>query len=363
MDFIKYGVGIDVSMKKFDVCISVIDVLQKVTVKGTSSFANSAKGFDSFKKWIEKHAKLPLPKVLLMEATGIYHEQLAWYLYYKGLPVSVILPTRANKYKQALGLRSKTDGIDAKGLSRMACEQAHTLWNPLSENIYVLRMHTRQIEDLAVAINVFRNQLHALEHGMYRNKELEKMTAKHITMLEKGKTKLEAAIKAIINEDDVLKGKFEKLTSFKGMGMLSAAIIVSELNAFALIENQAQLVSYAGYDVVENQSGKHRGKTKISKAGNGHIRRALHFPALNAVRYNQKPFSDLYERVYKRSAIKMKGYVAVQKKILITLYALWKNDAFFDENKAVEHTQISKGKEAAPSFFSSAGQTAYPVKN
>ncbi len=123
MDYLKYGIGIDMSMKKFDVCISVIDMEQKVTIKSSTSFFNNAKGFDSFKKWVEKHTKLSLPMVFLVEATGIYHEQLAWYLYHNDLPVSVILPNKASKYKQALGLRSKTDGIDAKGLSRMACEQ------------------------------------------------------------------------------------------------------------------------------------------------------------------------------------------------------------------------------------------------
>ena len=80
------------------------------------------------------------------------------------------------------------------------------------------------------------------------------------------------------------------------------------------------------YDVVENQSGKHFGKTKISKKGNAHIRRILHMPSFTVVRYDQKPFADLFERVYERTNIKMKGYVAVQKKMLIYIYTLWKNN-------------------------------------
>lgn len=66
---------------------------------------------------------------------------------------------------------------------------------------------------------------------------------------------------------------------------MSVVTVIAETNGFALIKNQRQLVSYAGYDVVENQSGKRAGKTKISKKGNSHIRRILHMPALNAVRY------------------------------------------------------------------------------
>jgi hypothetical protein len=82
--------------------------------------------------------------------------------------------------------------------------------------------------------------------------------------------------------------------------------------------------------VVENQSGDHVGKTKISKKGNSHIRRILHMPALNVVTYEVKPFADLYQRVFSRTGIKMKGYVAVQKKLLTMMYTLWKRNELFE---------------------------------
>lgn len=86
----------------------------------------------------------------------------------------------------------------------------------------------------------------------------------------------------------------------------------------------AQITSYAGFDVIENQSGNRKGKTKISKKGNGHIRRALHFPALNIVPYEQGNFHLLYQRIYSKSNIKMKAYVAVQRKLLTLIHTLWK---------------------------------------
>lgn len=55
-------------------------------------------------------------------------------------------------------------------------------------------------------------------------------------------------------------------------------------------------------------------------------------PALNVVHYQRHPFIDLYNRVFERSKIKMKGYVAVQKKLLTIIYALWKKNEAFDEN-------------------------------
>lgn len=69
----------------------------------------------------------------------------------------------------------------------------------------------------------------------------------------------------------------------KGVAQTTLAVLLGETNGFALMENTSQLVSYAGYDVVEDQSGKRAGKTKISKKGNSRIRRALYFSAITAV--------------------------------------------------------------------------------
>lgn len=73
---------------------------------------------------------------------------------------------------------------------------------------------------------------------------------------------------------------------------------------FALFKNIPQLIRFAGYDVVGNRSGNHKGKTRISKKGNGHIRRCLHMPALCVVRYKQSPFIQLFDRTLQRHGIK-----------------------------------------------------------
>src|SRR6266511_6429103 len=48
--------------------------------------------------------------------------------------------------------------------------------------------------------------------------------------------------------------------------------------------------------------------------------------------YNVKPFADKYERIFERTRIKMKGYTALQKDLLLMLFTLWKNDQTFDPN-------------------------------
>ncbi len=95
MKQLKYSVGIDMAKDQFKACFSVIDEQQKVTIKATGSFKNNANGFDEFLDWTRKHTREKIPMHYLVEATGIYHENLAWFLFSKDCSVSVILPNKA----------------------------------------------------------------------------------------------------------------------------------------------------------------------------------------------------------------------------------------------------------------------------
>ena len=151
----------------------------------------------------------------------------------------------------------------------------------------------------------------------------------------------------MIEGDGLLKERTNKINKIKGVSILTIATLIAETNGFYLFKDHRQLVSYSGYDVIENQSGKTKGKTRISKKGNSHIRRCLHMPAFNVVRYNQGAFKPLYERVFERNNLKMQGYVAVQRKLLVLIYTLWKNNSEFDP----DYHKTSGNEELKP-FFS-----------
>jgi transposase len=94
-------------------------------------------------------------------------------------------------------------------------------------------------------------------------------------------------------------------------------------------------VSYAGYDVIQRESGTSiKGKTRISKKGNRYIRNALYFLAMVACRYNP-PLKETYVRIILKKTSKMIGQVAIQRKLLILMYTLGKNDTEFIENYKV----------------------------
>ena len=337
---LKYSVGLDVSSASIHACFSVIDFEQRVKVISSKVIDNSPKGFESLISWLEKCRKLKeLTLVIGMEATGIYHEECAYYLYEKEYAVCVILPNYAKKYLQASGLKSKNDKIDAKGLAQMLAERSFRLWNPMGKFYYQLRGLTRQQESLSEMKTVISNQLGAANRGAYKNKDVIKQLKETIKFLEKQIAEIEKKIVAHLKSNQELKEQVENVLTIKGIGVITLAILLAETNGFLLFNSARQLVSYSGYDIVENQSGKHRGKTKISKKGNGHIRRALFFPAFTAITHKCKPLLNLYNRTFENHKIKMKSYVAVQKKLLILAYTMWKKNEAFKEDYLVENTK------------------------
>lgn len=330
---LKYCVGLDIASKKIDVCISVIDDSQKVKVISSRSFVNSVAGFKTMEEWVNKnHKEKQVDLVLCMEATGVYHENCALYFFEKGFKTSIILPNKAKHYLISLGLKSKNDKIDARGLSRMGAEQCLGLWEPMGKFFYELRQYTRQYQNLQEQKTVFRNQLHALRHAMYQNKKMIKQQEATIKLFDKQLLELVDLIKKHLASDKIVKDKVKNICQIKGIGMLTVAAVLAETNGFELFKNYKQLVSYAGFDVVERESGTSTGKTKISKKGNGHLRRAMFMPAFTAVRYKEKSLLDLFDRTFAKHGIKMKSYVAVQKKLLILIYHIWKKNEKFDPN-------------------------------
>jgi transposase len=124
--------------------------------------------------------------------------------------------------------------------------------------------------------------------------------------------------------------------------------VIAETSGIALIKSGKQLTSYAGYDVVMKESGSYRGKTKISKKGNRHIRAVLHMPSMTCVRVNPtlKPF---YQSLNPTKAKPMIALVAVQRKLLILMFTLCKNEEYYDGKFKQKKQQENKSLTAQDS--------------
>lgn len=213
----------------------------------------------------------------------------------------------------------------------MGAEKSLEVWQPLGEYFYQLRELTRHDQSLQELKTVINNRLHASEQGMYLTEVVINLVKSQLRLLEKQMDDCQKMLaQHILTEIDV-SNKVKQICQIKCVGVKSVATLLAETGGFLLFSNARQLISFARYDVVENQSGHHIGKTRMSKKGNGRIRRIFYMPAFCVVRNNVRPFTDLYERTVAKHGIKMKSYVAVQKKLLTTIYILWKNDQAFNE--------------------------------
>lgn len=328
----KQNVGADISKDKFQVVFYRLDQNGRKYIKGRRTFNNTLSGFTEFMKWIEKHRIADLEVRITLEATGVYHENLVHFLDDNGYYVSVILANQGKAYAKSLNLKTKTDQVDAQMLGQMGIERDLSQWQRISGNLRILKQLTRDRVNLVQEKVALSNKLHALDHSFEPNKGVIKRMKQRLKLIKKQIKLVEKEIEQTIEQDEVLKTRIGKVCQVKGLGLLTVATVVAETNGFALFNSRGQLVSYAGYDIVERQSGSSiRGKTRISKKGNSFIRRALHFPAIKMVKHEPQ-FQQLFDRVVDRTGIKMKGYVAVQRKALILIYTLFKNDLEYDPN-------------------------------
>jgi transposase len=241
-----------------------------------------------------------------------------------------MLPNKVKAFSQTLSVKTVNDKTSAQAIAYMGLEKKLDLWQPPHEVFNKLKQLTREREQLIQERTICKNQLHAEESGAWPNKGSIKRIKQRILLMDKQVNEVEAEIKEIVCMNHWLQEKLEYVCSIKGVALITAVTIAAETNGFNLIRNKKQLVSYAGLDVISKESGiSVKGKSKISRKGNKYIRKALHFPALVAVRHNEQ-MKALYSRLVSKHGIKMKAAVAVQKRILELVYVLWKKEEMFD---------------------------------
>lgn len=149
---------------------------------------------------------------------------------------------------------------------------------------------------------------------------------------------------ALLTTEPELARKLAHLTSVLGIGLTTAIVVVAETNGFVLMEDERQLASYAGLDVVQRQSGLSAGATRISRRGNVRLRTALYLPAVSSLRFNPQQIA-FYARLRARQPSGKLGVIAVMRKLRLLCYSLWKNDCIYDPH---HHPTRCLEKEIAP---------------
>ena len=315
----KQSVGIDISKDDFETRICCVTTEQELSFSRSMKFENNKKGFKKFVKWAVGHTNSSIPLHFTMEATGVYYESLAYYLVEVGLNTHVLLPNTSKHFFGSLNAKSKTDKDDAKNLSQFGVERKFENWNPPPVFYKNLRDLTRYCDQLKVQKTELSNMLHSYDTSVNTDKFVKKNLGQLIKTFEKQIETCSQKIQVHIKSDPVVEEQISKICTTKGLTLLPVAIIVAETFGFHLFHNQKQLTSYAGYDVVERQSGSSiKGKTRISKKGNKRIRKALFYPAMSHVRHNEAA-KERYNRIVEKRGFKMIGQVAAQRRLLILM--------------------------------------------
>lgn len=331
MEVLRQNVGIDIAKSSFTATFTVLIKGQFIKYKGTKEFKNNHKGFEEFLNWCEKFRKNNLLINFTMEATGVYYESLAYFLFEKEHVVHVLLPNKAKKFAESLNIKSKTDKIDSKMLGRMGVERVLEKW-VLSSKIYRwLRTLSRERQQLVKERTRVKNQLHAEEHTGDPIKTTIKRMKSHIKYLDKQINSIEKELETVVLKDTYLSEKVKKITTVPGLAFKTVVGVIAETQGFVNISSIKQLNSYAGYDISIKESGKWKGKARISKKGNSHIRQIMYMPSLSAIQHS-KTYKSFYERLNEKKQNGLISGTAVQRKLLGLIYTLWKNDSEYIEN-------------------------------
>lgn len=126
----------------------------------------------------------------------------------------------------------------------------------------------------------------------------------------------------------------DKMLSVNGIGLVTVAGFISEVGDISRFKNPKQIQKYAGFELVENSSGKHKGRTTISKRG----RKIIYQVVLPLIRINQE-FGSIYDYYRKRIKNPLKGrqaMIAVGCKLIRVFFAIMTKGVAFNGTKMIE---------------------------
>ncbi|MBT4361292.1 MAG: IS110 family transposase, partial [Candidatus Marinimicrobia bacterium] len=322
MELIKQVLGIDISMDTFICRVGAITADQRTKIGTHKIFNNNIQGIRQFYKFAQSQQIDGVTQYFLMEATGVYYEGLAYFLKAQGAHVIVVLPNKAKHFAKTLTIKSKTDPIDAHMLTQMGLEKRLSEWEPPSELMKELKLLTREHLSLKELKTDAKNRVHAKTHSFKPGKDTIRRLRREIKLYETLIKEVELSIRSLLQSDTLMWVKIQNILRVNGVGLMTVAKVLAETNAFALIRNGKQLTSYAGLDVVFNDSGKHQGKTRISRKGNSHLRQSVYMPAISAIKSNPN-LKSYYDRIIEKGKPKKVGVIAVARKLLLLIYFLW----------------------------------------
>lgn len=280
-------------------------------------------------------AALPAGAGCVLEATGPYGLRLLAALHQAQRPVCVVNPLSVRRFAQSQLRRSKTDRTDAQLLSQFGRAFTPPLHQPTAQWLTHLQQRQALLDLLLGQRTALRNHRHALRQSPWPDpvsaaalgQELERLDQR-VADLQKS---LEEDAQAQCGAD------YARLRAIPGVGpRIAVALLLAGpgLNAFG---GWRQAVAYAGLCPRHYESGSSvRGKPRLSKLGDGRLRRLLYVGAWSACRANPA-CRALYQRLLAAGKAKPQALCAVAARLLRQAWALVFHQREFDPK---HHLQV-----------------------
>lgn len=307
-------IGVDVSKAKIDVCVQHSGA--RLTLSNTRAVLD---------KWL---ASLPRGSRIGMEASGEYHELLAELAHAQGFEVFVLNPRAIRHYAHSLGLRAKTDRVDAGLIARYVAKEHARLhrFKPLSgEQREMLQLIRRRAK-----VNSLRQAARASFKGMTGlHRQLNALLGSLHQLTRAIDARLVALTRACPKRQQAAKG----LRSIDGVGPLVSIGLLSSLERIDFACADA-FVAYHGMDTCVDDSGTRTGRRRLSKRGPGEMRRLLFNAAMAATK--TKAWKPVYEHYLKQGWPPTAALVIIGRRILRTAWSIYKHNTTFDPARPMQ---------------------------
>lgn len=213
---LKQTVGIDCSKDELVCCFGVLTGDLHIQLPATTCVANTPPGIEELLTWVDTLAAATASLVFVVEATGVYHQKLAYQLHRQGRHLSVVLPYRAAYFTKTLKVRTVTDRSACQALARMGLEKKLDLWSPPQQVFSQLKQLTRERKRLKDQMTVLNNQQHAAQIAMETLPGHRQRLVQQLALCHRHVRAIENEIKALIAREETLTRQFRYVCSITG---------------------------------------------------------------------------------------------------------------------------------------------------
>lgn len=313
-------IGIDVSKNKLDVAWLRDPEANKIK---TRVFKNTHTAYPALLDWLTQNTGETTEQIqVAMEATGIYHEPLAYWLHRMGVTVHVLNPLQVHQYAKSYGQRSKTDKKDSVLIARFCHERQPEAWQPEPEEIRELKRLIGRIEMLKEDIQREENRQEKAQFS--RDLKSVESTQQVLQALRAEQRRLEQSVNDHLDRHDNLKRDQALLNSIPGIGEVVSLQLMVGLNSRSF-QSARQAGAFFGLVPVMKVSGSSvKLQPRLSKAGSSAMRQKLYMAAVTAVQHNPD-VRALYQRLIRRGKAKMAALGAAMRKLVHIAYGVLKH--------------------------------------